>query len=79
VKPAPVQSTQAVAPAPRTVQKAAVVSSDTSSSAPAPAPTPMSTPNPQPRSGGEQSWSGPSLTEAPHVQGPQPSPSPSTP
>jgi hypothetical protein len=40
VKPAPVQSTQVVAPAPRTVQKAAVVSSDTTSSAPAPDPTP---------------------------------------
>jgi hypothetical protein len=44
VPPVPVQSTQAVAPAPRTVQKAAVVSSDTSSSAPAPAPSSSPTP-----------------------------------
>jgi hypothetical protein len=39
IKPAPVQSTQAVAPAPRVVQKAAVASTDTSG---APAPSPSS-------------------------------------
>jgi hypothetical protein len=78
VKPAPVQSTQAVAPAPRTVQKAAVVSSDTSSSAPAPsseyvapsgAPAGVAGPSGLPPvSGGQES----------HPNPPQPAPSTST-